>query len=172
MVITGDGKGKTTSAFGQAVRAAGGGLSVVVIQFIKGAWKTGEVSALARTSLPITIERTGLGFTIEGLRDPRIPIADHVAAAQRGLAIARGHLLGGKADLVILDEIFGALLAELVSLEDVLELVRSRPTDVHLLLTGRNAPQALIELADLVSEVRLVRHPLEKGVLAQRGIEF
>jgi cob(I)alamin adenosyltransferase len=130
------------------------------------------VSALARTSLPITIERTGLGFTIERLRDPRIPITDHVAAARRGLDIARRHLIGGKADLVILDEILGAVLADLIALDDVLELVRSRPPNVHLLLTGREAPAALIEIADLVSEVKLVRHPFERGIRAQRGIEF
>jgi cob(I)alamin adenosyltransferase len=172
IVLTGDGKGKTTSAFGQALRAAGAGLDVAIVQFIKGVWKTGEVTAIGRTGLPITIDRTGLGFTVERLRDPRIPMEDHVAAAQAGLRIARGHLVDGKADLVILDEILGALLAGLVSLEDVLGLLRIRSRDVHLLLTGREAPQALIQAADLVSEVRLVRHPFQQGIPAQRGIEF
>ena len=88
IVLTGDGKGKTTSAFGQALRAAGGGLRVAIVQFIKGSWQTGEIRALERTELPILIERTGRGFTVEKLRDPRIPMSDHAEAARHGLARA------------------------------------------------------------------------------------
>lgn len=172
MIVTGDGKGKTTSAFGQALRAAGAGLRVAIVQFIKGSWQTGEVRALASTDLPITIERTGLGFTIERLRDPRIPMSAHVEAARRGLDRARAHLTSGEVGLVVLDEICGAIAAGLVSQAEVLELMDARADGVHVLLTGRDAPAGLIERADLVSEVRLVRHHHERGIGAQRGIEF
>jgi cob(I)alamin adenosyltransferase len=172
MILTGDGKGKTTSAFGQALRAAGTGMHVAVVQFIKGPWKTGEVTALATTDLPITVERTGLGFTIERLRNPRIAMSAHVEAARDGLERARTHLTSGEVGLVVLDEILGAVNADLVSIDEVLELIEARAKGVHVLLTGRDAPAQLIERADLVSEVRLVRHHLERGVAAQRGIEF
>jgi cob(I)alamin adenosyltransferase len=172
MIMTGDGKGKTTSAFGQALRAAGSGLRVAIVQFIKGSWQTGEVRALARTDLPISVQRTGLGFTIERLRDPRIPMEAHAAAAREGMEVARGHLGSGQVDLVILDEVLGAITAGLLTTEDVLELIMTRAPDVHVLLTGRDAPSRLIEAADLVSEVRLVRHPHNQGTAAQLGIEF
>ncbi|MGD0247782.1 MAG: cob(I)yrinic acid a,c-diamide adenosyltransferase [Candidatus Limnocylindrales bacterium] len=172
IIMTGDGKGKTTSAFGQALRAAGSGLRVAIVQFIKGPWQTGEMRALARTDLPISVQRTGLGVTIEQLRDPRIPMEAHAAAAREGLELARGHLQSGQVDLVVLDEILGAITAGLFSTGDVLELITTRAPGVHVLLTGRNAPPSLIEAADLVSEVRLVRHPQTQGIAPQMGIEF
>jgi cob(I)alamin adenosyltransferase len=172
MIMTGDGKGKTTSAFGQALRASGSGMRVAIVQFIKGSWQTGEVRALARTDLPITVERVGLGFTIERLRDPRIPMEAHGAAARDGLERARVHLRSGEVGLVVLDEILGAIAAGLVDTEDVLELITTRADGVHVLLTGRDAPAKLIAAADLVSEVRLVRHHHTRGVPAQLGIEF
>jgi len=172
IVLTGDGKGKTTSAFGQALRAAGAGLRVAVLQFIKGSWQTGEVRALQRSGLPIQVERAGRGFTIEGLRDPRIPLSEHATAARAGLARAHELVSSGEVDLVVLDEIFGALAAELISEADVHGLLDARHPTVHLVLTGRGAPDSVIGRADLVSEVRLVKHPYERGVQAQRGIEF
>jgi cob(I)alamin adenosyltransferase len=172
IVLTGDGKGKTTSAFGQALRAAGVGLRVAVVQFIKGSWQTGEVRALRSTELPITVERVGLGFTIERLRDRGIPMADHVAAARTGLDRARALVSSGEADLVVLDEIFGALTAQLISESDIQRLLDARHPAVHLVLTGRGAPDSVIARADLVSEVHLLKHPYGRGVRAQRGIEF
>ncbi|MBA3876172.1 MAG: cob(I)yrinic acid a,c-diamide adenosyltransferase [Anaerolinea sp.] len=172
IVLTGDGKGKTTAAFGQALRAAGAGLRVAIVQFIKGAWQTGEVRALRRTGLPIEVVRSGRGFTIERLRDPRIPMSEHEAAAQAGLVRARELVSGGAADLVVLDEIFGAVTAGLIGEADVLALLEARRPETHLVLTGRAAPEAVVARADLVSEVRLVKHPYVRGVRAQRGIEF
>jgi cob(I)alamin adenosyltransferase len=172
IVLTGDGKGKTTSAFGQALRAAGAGLRVAVLQFIKGAWQTGEVRALRRTDLPITVERVGRGFTIDRLRDPRIPMADHAAAAQWGLARARELLSSDEADVVVLDEIFGAVAAGLISEAEVNALLDLRRPTVHLVLTGRAAPDSVLARADLVSDVRLIKHPYARGIRAQRGIEF
>ncbi len=172
MVLTGDGKGKTTSAFGQALRAAGNGLSVVVVQFIKGSWKTGEVEAVRRSGLPITVERVGRGFTIEALRHRRIPMEEHERAARSGIVRARELVASDGFDLVVLDEIFGAIKAGLITEEEVLALLDARHPDVHLLLTGRDAPASVIERADLASEVRLLKHPYGRGVEAQRGIEF
>lgn len=171
IVYTGDGKGKTTAAVGLTVRAAGNRMRVFFLQFIKGQWKSGERDVLR--SLPgVDLEVTGRGFTIDGLRDPRIPMDDHAVAAAAGFLRARDVVLSGAYDVVVLDEILGAIAAELVSLDDVVALAREKPAHVHLVLTGRGAPRGLIDVADLVSEVVPVKHPFEKGIKAQRGVEF
>ena len=172
IVFTGNGKGKTTAAMGLALRAAGNRMRVRVIQFIKGTWKTGEVEAVKPLAPFFEIIRAGRGFTVERLRDPRIPMEDHVAAAQAGLAEARAAITSGDLDVVVLDEILGAIKAELVALDQVLELIARKPEMLHLVLTGRDAPPALIDRADLVTEMRLVQHPFERGIIAQRGVEF
>jgi cob(I)alamin adenosyltransferase len=172
IVLTGDGKGKTTAAFGQALRAAGAGLRVAVLQFIKGPWQTGEVRALRRTDLPILVERSGRGFTLERLRDPRISMQAHREAARVGLGRAHELVGSGEFGLVVLDEVFGAVAAGLFGEADIHALLDARHPDVHVLLTGRHAPEGVVERADLVSEVRLVKHPYARGVKAQRGIEF
>ncbi|HEY0582507.1 MAG TPA: cob(I)yrinic acid a,c-diamide adenosyltransferase, partial [Chloroflexota bacterium] len=118
------------------------------------------------------LEVTGRGFTIERLRNPKIPVEDHAAAAAHGWQVARQVVSEGDYDMVVLDEILGAVKANLVPLDELLELVRSKPPTMHLVLTGRNAPPELIELADLVSEVQPIKHPFQKGIKAQRGIEF
>ena len=171
LVYTGDGKGKTTAAVGLTVRAAGNRMRVFFLQFIKGQWKSGEREILR--SLPgVDLEVTGRGFTIESLRDPRIPLEDHAAAAAHGWQVARAIVDEGVYDMVVLDEILGAVKAGLVPLDELLALVRSKPPELHLVLTGRDAPAELIELADLVSEVQPIKHPFDKGIKAQRGIEF
>jgi cob(I)alamin adenosyltransferase len=171
IVYTGDGKGKTTAAIGLTVRAAGNRMRVFFLQFIKGQWKSGEREVLR--SLPgVELEVTGRGFTIDGLRDPRIPMDDHATAAALGFSRVRQIVLSGEYDVVVLDEILGAIAAELIPLDEVLTLVRSKPIHVHLVLTGRGAPQALIDIADLVSEVVPIKHPFEQGIKAQRGVEF
>jgi cob(I)alamin adenosyltransferase len=172
IVLTGDGKGKTTSAFGQALRAAGWGHAVTVIQFIKGAWRTGEVEALARVPLPVEVLRTGLGFTIERLRDPRIPMSAHEEAARRGLELARDRLSSGNRRLVVLDEVLGAISAGLVTEEEVLAAVAGRAPATNVVLTGRDASARIIDASDIASEVRAIRHPMAQGQAAQRGIEF
>jgi cob(I)alamin adenosyltransferase len=172
IVLTGDGKGKTTSAFGQALRAAGDGLRVAIVQFIKGSWRTGEIRALERADLPIVIERAGRGFALEQLRDPRISLSEHAEAARHGLARAHEHVSSGERDLVILDEIFGAVSAGLIEESDIHGLLDARHPAVHVVLTGRGAPASVIERADLVSEVRLIKHPYQRGIRAQLGIEF
>jgi cob(I)alamin adenosyltransferase len=171
IVYTGDGKGKTTAAVGLTLRAAGNRMRVFFLQFIKGRWKSGEREVLR--SIPgVDLEVTGLGFTIEGLRDPRIPLDDHAAAAAHGWRVAQRIVDEGRYDVVVLDEILGAVAANLVPLEEVLALVARKPPELHLVLTGRGAPPELIEVADLVSEVKPIKHPYERGIKAQRGIEF
>jgi len=171
LIFTGNGKGKTTAAVGLTIRAAGNRMRVFFLQFIKGQWKTGEREILRGTP-GIDLEVTGRGFTIERLRNPKIPLADHAAAAAHGWQVAQQIVREGEYDMVVLDEILGAIKAGLVPLDEVVELVRSKPATLHLVLTGRGAPQALVEVADLVSEIQPVKHPLEQGIKAQRGIEF
>jgi len=171
LVFTGNGKGKTTAAVGLTVRAAGNRMRVFFLQFIKGQWKTGEREILR--GLPgVDLEVTGRGFTIESLRDPRIPLEDHAAAAAHGWQVAREIVAEGAYDMVVLDEILGAVKAGLVPLAELVELVRSKPSELHLVLTGRDAPAELIDAADLVSEILPIKHPLASGIKAQRGIEF
>jgi cob(I)alamin adenosyltransferase len=172
IVNTGDGKGKTTAALGLAMRAAGNKLRVLVIQFIKGQWKTGESQSFRLLEPTVEIVRMGQGFTIERLRDKRIPMEKHELAAAEAFARASVVVRSGEYDMVILDELLGSIKAGLVQLDDVLQLIRDKPPALHLVLTGRGAPPELIDAADLVTEMRLVKHPLQQGVKAQRGIEF
>jgi cob(I)alamin adenosyltransferase len=172
IVNTGDGKGKTTAAIGLAMRAVGNHMRVRVIQFIKGTWKTGEREAAKALAPYLEIEHVGRGFTIERLRDRRIPMEEHVAAAQAGIVQAEHAIKSGTYDLVVLDEIFGAITARLVTLVQVLALIDSKPSGLHLVMTGRRAPAEIVDRADLVTEMRLIKHPYQKGMRAQRGIEF
>jgi cob(I)alamin adenosyltransferase len=170
IINTGNGKGKSTAAFGLAIRAAGNGLRVLVVQFIKGQWKTGEAKALR--ALGIEMRTMGRGFTIERLRDPRIDMDEHQNAARIAFLNAREAMLSDQCDMLILDELLGTIRAGLVTLDEVLHLVRDKPATLHLVLTGRGAPPELVEMADLVTEMVPIKHPLQQGIKAQRGIEF
>ncbi len=165
LVYTGDGKGKSTAAFGLALRAHGRGLRVKIFQFIKhqGA-RFGEHRALAQLGIPI--EGLGDGFTWKS-KD----LEASARLAQEGWTRAREALLSGALDLVVLDEITYPIRYGWIPLEEVLEALRGRPKHVHALLTGRNAPLELLELADTVTEMRKVKHAFDQGVPAQRGIE-
>lgn len=164
-VYTGDGKGKTTAALGLALRAAGHGFHVYIGQFMKGQ-DYGELHALAQ--LPtITIEQYGNPKCIR--RQEVTPV--HIEQAQQGLERARTAMLSGQYQIVIVDEISIALWFGLLDLEQVLALIDEKPKNVELILTGRRAPEALLERADLVTEMREVKHYYVQGVLARRGIE-
>lgn len=166
-VYTGDGKGKTTAAMGQALRAIGRGLRVYVGQFIKGR-ETGEMLALQRLQPNIIFRQFGSGKFI---RDRR-PDPEELAAASQAWNEIISVVDNGEFDMVILDEISHAVRTGLIELEKVKEVIVSRPSHVELILTGRNMPQELIELADLVTEMVAVKHPLDRGVPARKGIEF
>ena len=175
IVYTGDGKGKTTAALGAALRALGHGWRVLVIQFFKGDWPVvfGEVEMGRRLAPQLEVLQLGRGF-VKYMGD-RKPFAEHLAAAQEALRIAREKLASGVYDLIVLDELLYAIDyagVQLVSLEDVLGLVGARPPATHLILTGRNAPPALVERADLVTEMREIKHPYRAGIKAQPGIDY
>lgn len=165
-LYTGDGKGKTTAAFGLALRTIGHGGRVFVVQFMKRG-KTGEVRALSSLGDSIRIIQTGpSGFLNQDNRDR------FVRAARRGLEILREALFSGEYDLVIADELSVALGLGLIPVEEVIELIARRPDGPELVITGRYAPQELLDAADLVTEMREVKHYYGKGVKARRGIEF
>ncbi|MBM5815818.1 MAG: cob(I)yrinic acid a,c-diamide adenosyltransferase [Cyanobacteria bacterium K_Offshore_surface_m2_239] len=168
LVFTGDGKGKTTAALGLVLRMLGHGERVAVIQFIKGGWQPGEVAALQRFGEDLRFQALGEGFTWETQDRER----DRQAVALAWEEALR-QLQDPDRKLVVLDEVNVALKLGYLSLDVLLEGVRQRPPLTHVALTGRGAPAALIEAADLVTEMRLVRHPFrEQGVRAQLGIEY
>ncbi|HEY7063919.1 MAG TPA: cob(I)yrinic acid a,c-diamide adenosyltransferase [Chloroflexota bacterium] len=173
IINTGNGKGKTTAAIGLGVRAAGNRMRVRMIQFIKGVWKTGEQRTLPQLAPYFELERVGHGFTIDGLRDERIPMDEHEARARAGWARARETVRAGEHDVVILDEIMATVHAGFVSVDEVLALIADKPPMMHLVLTGRNAPPELVAAADLVSEIQPIKHPYkDQGIKAQKGVEF
>jgi len=166
-VYTGDGKGKTTAAIGLAIRALGRGLKVFIIQFIKGGFDYGELHVLER--LPnVEVRAFGRGrfITQDG------PTQEDLEEARKAMELAREVVRSGEYDLVILDEVNVALYFGLVELEDVLDLIRNKPEHVELVLTGRRAPRELIEAADLVTDMREVKHPYRRGMPPRPGIEF
>jgi len=170
MVYTGNGKGKTTAAMGTVVRAVGYDWKVCVIQFIKGSWRYGEMDGMKRLEPNVEFIQAGQGFY--KIVDDKLPPEVHRQAAHEGLNLAREKMLSGKYDLVILDEINNTMQTELLSVAEVLALLDIRPPWLHLLLTGRGAPDALIARADLVTEMREIKHPFQQGLFAQKGIDF
>ncbi|MFW6112901.1 MAG: cob(I)yrinic acid a,c-diamide adenosyltransferase [Thermodesulfobacteriota bacterium] len=166
-VYTGDGKGKTTCALGLALRAVGQGFKVFMIQFLKTD-KTGEAEAARRLAPDFTIRSFGIpGFPRLTDPDPEV-----LEAALQAFNLARQVILAGDHDLVILDEVNLSLTYGLVSLTEMLEVLRQRPEHVEVVLTGRAAPPELVDLADLVTEMQPVKHYFEAGIKARRGIEW
>lgn len=168
LVHTGDGKGKSTSAFGLALRAVGQGLRVFLIQFIKGTWKTGEAEAARRLAPELEI-RAGLGDGFTWVTQD--PDRDRLTSREIW-KIAREAISSGRYHVVILDEINVAMDLGHIDPREVIAALEERDPAMHVVLTGRGAPGAIVEFADLVSEVRKIKHPFDEGVPAQRGIEF
>jgi len=166
-VYTGRGKGKTSAAFGLALRAIGRGLKVYVIQFIKGGFDYGELYMVDRLS-NLTLKAFGRGKFIT----KKPPGKEDIELAEKALALAEEIVKSGEYDVVILDEINVVLNIRLVKIERMLELIKNKPTHVELVLTGRYAPKEIIEAADLVTEMREVKHPFNKGYQARKGIEY
>ena len=163
-IYTGDGKGKTTAALGLAMRAAGHGLKIAFIQFLKGIPAGEHIYTEKYKPFSIVQVSKGDSFTksTEQLKEE----------AQRTLVYAEKEMLSGKYDLVILDEIFVALSKELVTLEQVLDLLRKKPDELELVLTGRSAPKEIIQQADLVTEMLMIKHPFNEGIEGRKGIEY
>lgn len=166
-VYTGKGKGKTTAAIGLAVRAAGHGKKVKIIQFMKGWAGYGELEGLRRTG-SISVEQ----FGGEEMVCRRSPSTEDTEMAKRGLEAAAGEVRSGACDMLVLDEINVAIDFKLIEMESVLEMLRRRPEGMEIILTGRNAPWMLVEMADYVTEMTEVKHPYRKGVEAREGIEY
>jgi cob(I)alamin adenosyltransferase len=167
IVITGNGKGKTTAAFGQALRAIGQGYKVFVLQFMKGR-KYGEFIAAEKYLPNLTIRMSGLDSFV--MRDN--PAAIDIELAQKGLDAAKKAINSGKYDMIILDEINVALDFKLIDLRKVVELIKNKPAGIDLILTGRYAPPEIIALADTVSEVKEVKHHYMAGIKDRAGIEY
>ncbi|WP_182186392.1 cob(I)yrinic acid a,c-diamide adenosyltransferase [Pectinatus frisingensis] len=170
IVNTGNGKGKTTAALGLAIRAWGENMRVLIIQFIKGGWRYGELNTLQ--ALPgerIKIIQMGEGFTH---KDTGVEQKEHIKAARTAWQKALEEETSGEWDMLILDEINYAVKFNLLTEEDVLQLISKKPAKLHLVLTGRDARDSIIAEADLVTEMKEIKHPYAKGIKAQKGIEF
>ena len=200
IVITGHGKGKTTSALGQALRATGQGLKVLMIQFLKTSHIYGEIASAKKLYPDFEIIQAGkdcvhtkkaspmeIGVAKEEYRrtphdctdcnfechvDIKNPSMEDKEAAQRAFALAREKIMSGKYNLIILDEIIYAIDYGLLSVDRVLKLINSKPPDLHLILTGRNAPIQLTSQADLVSEILEIKHQFHEGMKSVKGIDF
>ncbi len=167
VVHTGKGKGKSTAAFGMVFRGIGHGFKVGVVQFVKGAWGTGERDVLEKFPDQVTIKAMGEGFTWD--------VADRqrdIAAARAAWEMARELIADESYRMILLDELNIVLRYDYLPLEEVLEVLRNKPRDTHVIVTGRNAKEELIEIADLVTEMTEIKHPFRAGVKAQPGIEF
>ncbi|RDV84612.1 cob(I)yrinic acid a,c-diamide adenosyltransferase [Ammonifex thiophilus] len=168
LLFTGEGKGKTTAALGTALRAWGHGMRILFLQFVKGERvMTGERLAASRLGGGFILETMGAGFIFGREKEER-----HREAARRAWERAKEAVSSGEYDLVVLDEFTYVLRYGFVSMAEVEEMVRSRPAGVHLIFTGRGAPQELIDLADTVTEMREVKHHYRQGISAQKGIEY
>ncbi|MBI1245025.1 MAG: cob(I)yrinic acid a,c-diamide adenosyltransferase [Alphaproteobacteria bacterium] len=167
IVHTGKGKGKSSSAFGMVMRCLGHGMKVGVVQYVKGGWDTGEARLLKKFPELCEIRTLGEGFTWETQDKAR-----DIAAAERAWAESRRMLADAQYRMVVLDELNIALRYGFIPLEPVLEAIAARPPLQHCVVTGRNAPEAMIEAADLVTEMTLVKHPFRAGIKAQPGVEF
>jgi cob(I)alamin adenosyltransferase len=167
LVHTGKGKGKTTAAVGLAVRCIGNGLKVGIVQFVKGAWSTGEREVLSRFPDLCVMRAMGDGFTWDTQDLQR-----DLAAAARAWVAAKEMIADSSFRMVILDELNIVLRYGYLQIEEVIATLRSKPRDLHIVVTGRNAKDELIEIADLVTEMTLVKHPFRQGVKAQPGVEF
>lgn len=168
LVFTGEGKGKTTAALGTALRAWGQGMKILFLQFIKGSWHTGEQKAIAKLE-NFELHQLGAGFI--DFNDEN-KLSQHKAAAQQGLKIVQDAIEAGKYQMIVLDEINYALSYGLVNEATVIDIIRNKPKDLHLILTGRNASAKILDLADLVTKMEMIKHPYQKGIQAQKGIEF
>ncbi len=173
LLFTGNGKGKTTSSLGQMVRVLGRGKTALMIQFIKGPWITGEDEFAGKYGLApeqFAIRKMGLGFV--GILGDTLPIEDHRAAARKGLDMFIEEKNSGKWHMIALDEVNVAISLGLLTVEEVIAAVKDYPEDRILILSGRGAKQELIDLADLATEMREIKHPYSQGAKAMPTVEF
>lgn len=171
LVNTGDGKGKTTAALGVALRSAGCGRKVLILQFIKSGANYGELAGIAL--LPtVEIRSMGKGFIFHKQEESEEKMKEHQAAAKEAWAMVEQEVQSGQWDLIILDEINYAIHYGLVDVETVVDLLKRKPENLDMILTGRNARPEIIELAHTVTEMKVIKHAYQQGIKAKRGIEF
>ncbi|MEO0083737.1 MAG: cob(I)yrinic acid a,c-diamide adenosyltransferase [candidate division WOR-3 bacterium] len=166
-IYTGNGKGKTTAAIGQAIRALGHNYKVLMIQFMKGDPNYGEIKTIKKLK-NFKLIQSGLPTFVQKGN----PTKEDIKLAEKGLELAKKAVNDKKYQMIILDEINVAIDYGLIKLSDVLALVKNCPQEIELVLTGRYAPQALIDIADLVSEVKEIKHPYQKGLVSRKGIDY
>jgi cob(I)alamin adenosyltransferase len=170
IVYTAKGKGKTTAALGIVLRAVGHGYKVGMIQFIKGEWYYGELTSSKRLEPEFEMIAAGKGFV--GIIDDDHPIEDHQKAAQAAVALVKEKLASGAFDVMVLDEIIYAAKLILISVQDILDIIAAKPEKTTLVLTGNYAPESVVAAADLVTEMKEIKHPYQKGIKAKKGIDF
>lgn len=169
IVNTGDGKGKTTAALGLGLRATGHGMKVLMLQFIKGAWHTGELEAIKQLEPDFRIVQLGLGFVKKFKKEQS---EEAIENARVSWDYAKQEIFSDLYDMVILDEINNAIDYGLLDVKDIMMTLKEKPKRLHVILTGRNAHGKIIELADIVTEMHDIKHCYKKGINAQKGIEF
>ena len=170
VVLTGHGKGKTTSALGMALRAVGHGMKVCIIHFMKGDMYSGEIDGVKKLAPDIELHLTGKGFC--GIYGNPYPYEEHRANAQEAIKLAKEKMLSGNYDILILDEINNSLNLKLVDLPQVLDLIENKPPLMHLVLTGRDAHPEVIERAHTVSEIKEIKHAYRQKIEPQKGIDY
>ncbi len=170
VVYTGKGKGKTTAALGMALRAIGYNYKICMIQFIKGSWHYGEMSSSKRLEPEFELTAIGKGFV--GIIDDKTPKEVHQEIAKEAIEMAKEKVVSEKYDIVILDEINYAVNLELVDVKQVLDLIKIKPQKVTLVLTGNHVKQEVVDAADLVTEMKEVKHPFQRGIRAKKGVDF
>ena len=169
ITFTGNGKGKTTAALGMGLRALGQGMKVIVLQFIKGSWEYGELMMVERLGPDFVIKQMGLGFVRNLTEEQK---EQHKQAAREALESAGQLLASDKYQMVILDEVFYGIKYGFFTVQDLVQLIQHKPPKLHLVLTGRDAPEEIIVLSDLVTEMKEIKHPYKNGITAQKGVEF
>ncbi len=171
LTFTGNGKGKTTAALGNALRLLGAGKQALMVQFIKGPWDSGEHKSAERLAPEFKIIKTGKGFV--GILGDSLPVEEHKKAAEKGFLVTRKEIAGGKYHLLILDEVHNAIALGLVSLSYVLAFLDYAKDKVeYIITTGRDAPKEIIDRADLVTEMIEIKHPFQKGAKATKDLDF
>ncbi|MBI2086400.1 cob(I)yrinic acid a,c-diamide adenosyltransferase [Candidatus Daviesbacteria bacterium] len=169
IVYTGEGKGKTTAALGLVLRAVGYKKKCLIIQFGK-AWFSGELAAIKKLSPFVKIIQGGKGFL--GILGSRVSLKEHKIAASQTFDLLYKQVTSGKWDIIVADEIVGAVSSKTLSFTKLLQLIKNKPVTMDLVLTGHHVPKKLIALADLVTEMQEIKHPFKKGILAKKGIDF
>ena len=170
IVYTGNGKGKTTAALGIALRAIGYDHKVCMLQFIKGSWHYGEMDSSKKLEPNFELIAVGKGFV--GILDDNSPREEHEKYAAEAVRICREKIFSEKYDVIILDEVNYAVNLGLIDVQEIIKIIKEKPSDLDLVLTGRDVKEEIIELADLVTEMKEIKHPFKSGIKAKKGIDF